>query len=107
MNAKEAEIIVEVCLKAVNEQYILPLMQAVGVLTAAVCRDPAAAEAVAAAMQSQADSCPPDVSGRILLQVLAQLAAAPVPPDPASAQEVLRTSLRLIQGGKPVPNNDV
>jgi hypothetical protein len=106
MNAKEAEIVIGVCLKAVNEQYIMPMMLALGTLTAAVCRDPVMAEAVSEILREQADSCPEDVSGRILLKALSELAAAPVPPDPVSVQDALRASLRLIQGGKTPPKKD-
>jgi hypothetical protein len=103
MNSDEAQVVLEVCLQAVSEQYVEPLMLALGTLTTAVCHAPEMAAAVAAALQRQADSCPADVSGRILLQSLARLADGTAPLDPADIQAALRTSLRLLQGGKDKP----
>ena len=104
MNQKEAEAIIEVCLGAVNEQYVMPLMLALGTLTATmVCRDPDAAPAIAATLRDQAESCPPDVAGRVLLQSLALLAETPRTQPTEDLRAELRASLRLIQGGKRGP----
>ena len=95
-----AEAIIETCLEAVHEQYVLPLMLALGTLTAAACRDRESARQIAEALRSQADSCPPEVAGRQLLQLLAELAGEPMPPDPSAVRDALRSQLRLIPGGR-------
>ena len=59
------------------------------------------AAAVAQALHQQAESCPPDVAGRMLLRSLAELAGGPQPPDPGAVRDALRSSLRLIPGGRP------
>lgn len=103
MNRQEAETIIKVCLDAVNEQYVIPLMLGLGTLTATLaCRDPDAAPAIAASLREQAESCPPDVAGRVLLQALAQLADAPGTPR---TPKEMRAILRLVQGGKPEPTH--
>jgi hypothetical protein len=103
MDRRKSEAIIEVCLEAVFEQYVLPLTLALGTLTATACRDRRMAEEISVALRQQAASCPPDVAGRTLLEALAALASEPVPSDPAAAAAALRKSLRLIQGGKREP----
>lgn len=100
MQREEAEVVIETCLEAVNEQFVLPLMLALGTLTAAACRDRETGSQIAAALRRQAASCPPDVAGRTLLESLAQLADGPASPDPAAAADALRRALRLIPGGR-------
>lgn len=100
MNREEAEVIIETCLEAVHEQYVVPLTLALGALIVVACRDPDAAQQVAATLRKQAESCPPDVAGRLLLQRLAALADGPRPTDPAAAQAAVRKALRLIPGGR-------
>lgn len=96
-DGKVFEIIIKGCLEAVSEQYVMPMMLALGTLTAAACRNPEAAAEVAAALRQQAASCPPDVAGRTLLEALAGLAAGPASPDPSAVQFALRRHLRLVQ----------
>lgn len=103
MNQDEAELIIETCLQAVSEQYVMPLTLALGTLTAAACRDREASDAIAAALLRQAESCPPDVAGRALLQSLAAIAGAPDAPAPGDVAAELRRSLRLIPGGRRNP----
>lgn len=100
MEREEAEVLIETCLEAVHEQYVLPLTLALGTLTAAACRDPDSARQIAAALHQQAQTCPPDVAGRVLLQGLAELAGGPLPPDSDAVQDALRSRLRLIPGGR-------
>ncbi len=97
------EVIIEGCLEAVHEQYVLPLTLALGTLTAAACRDPDSARQIADALRQQAESCPPDVAGRTLLTALAGLADGPRPLEPDAVQDALRRSLRLIPGGRQAP----
>lgn len=97
---EEAEAIIESCLGAVYEQHVLPLTMALGVLTAVACREQDSARQIAAALHRHAESCPPDVAGRVLLQSLAGLADGPLPPEPAAVQDALRSQLRLIRGGR-------
>ena len=92
------------CLEAVSEQYIQPLTMALGTLTALACQDRTTAEAVSSTLREQAESCPSDVAGRIILLKLSELAAGPVSPDPGATSEALRNALRLIHGGKPNPD---
>lgn len=101
MDIKEVEALITTCLEAVSEQYVLPLTLALGTLTAVVCRDRETADAVAAALLKQAESCPADVAGRTLLQALAGLAAGTTSPSPDDVRNALRKSLKLIPGGKP------
>ena len=102
MGDKEVfNILVKGCLEAVSEQYVLPLMLALGTLTAAVCRDPKMAEEVADALRRQAASCPPDVAGGKLLEALAGLAAGPLPPGPDGLEGVVRKHLRLVHSQNP------
>ena len=96
-DGKVFEIIIKGCLEAVSEQYVMPMMLALGTLTAAVCRSPEAAAEVAEALRQQAASCPPDVAGRKLLEALAELADGPGAPDPGAVQSALRGHLRLVQ----------
>ncbi len=101
MEREEAEAIIETCLEAVHEQYVLPLTLALGTLTVAACREPDSARQVAASLREQAESCPPDVAGRLLLQGLAELAGGPQPTEPAAVRDAVRKTLRLIPGGRP------
>ncbi len=101
MDIEEVEAIIETCLEAVHEQYVLPLTLALRTLTIAVCSNPEIAPVVAEALRKNADSCPSDVAGRILLQVLAKSAAGPDGVGPDDVQDAVRKSLRLIRGGKP------
>ena len=103
MDAEKAEAIIETCLEAVFEQYVVPLTLALGTLTATACRDLRLADEIAVALRQQAASCPPDVAGRTLLEALAALASGPAPSGPAAAAAALRKSLRLIHGGKKEP----
>ena len=100
MDKEEAEAIIETCLEAVYEQYVLPLALALGTLTEVACRDRGHAAEIASALRQQAESCPSDVAGRVLLQSLAGLAAGPVIPASGDVQDALRKSLRLVPGGK-------
>ena len=93
MNADEASVIVDVCLRAVREQYVMPLTLALGTLTAVACRDPAQAQVMSAVLQQQAESCPDDAHGKWILQLLAEQAARPAPVDPAAVVAELRTLL--------------
>lgn len=100
MNREEFEVALEITLQAVSEQYVIPLALALGTLTSALCQDPKTASAVADTLRTQAESCPPDVAGRALLQALAELASEPSPSGPAHVQNVIRSHLTLIRGGK-------
>lgn len=104
MKSDEAELIIEACLRAVSEQYVMPLALALGTLTAAVCRDREMAAAVADVLRKQAESCPPDVAGRALLLSLAGLAAQPDGAAQGDVESALRKSLRLIPGGRDSQN---
>lgn len=92
-------------MRTVSEQYILPLLLALGTLTAAICnRNEELSRSISDILRSQAESCRPndDVTqgGWVLLEVLANIATAPTPSAPADLEEVVRNSLRLIKGGK-------
>ena len=97
MKTEEAEALIETTANAVCEQYILPLVLALGTLTTAVCREPELGHAVSSILRDQYESCPENIAGRIFLKQLSFLAD---PDTPDEQKNELRTFLRLLQGGK-------
>lgn len=96
MNAQEGSAVVEACLDAVFEQYVNPLLLALGVLTAVISREPEMKKQIADTFGGLAESCPDDVAGRTFLEALADLARGP-----DAMRDAVRKALRLIPGGVP------
>lgn len=74
LTQEECEAIIESTLDAVHEQLLLPLLMALGTLTVELTKHPVQKEAISASLREQRDSCPADVSGRVYLDALYQLA---------------------------------
>ena len=93
------EAALEVTLEAVREQEVLPLLLALGSIAAAYTRNSTAQE-LAASLRAQAQSCPPDVRGRVYLQALADMLEAPSADPQALARTFARNGpgLRLVSG---------
>jgi len=96
MDREEFEIALPIILKAVNEQYLIPIMLALGTLTVAICHDPVIAKAIHPILLGQYESCPKDIPGRIYIKGLASLAN---PDEPDAQKKDPHTFLKLIQGG--------
>jgi len=96
MKREEFEVALPIILGAVNEQYILPIVLALGTLTVALCHDPEIGRAVSRILQEQYESCPDDVPGRIYLSGLASLAD---PDEQDARKKDPSTFLRLVPGG--------
>jgi hypothetical protein len=102
VDRQEFEVMLEFLLKAVTEQYIMPLTMAVGTLAAAIAaRDEELGKAIGERLKEQAESCRrSDAAGWFFLLGLAGIVSDPQPTDPSSVEKAVRTSLRLIHGGK-------
>lgn len=85
MNAADREVLDSIaahCVRVVDAQQVMPIVLALEVLTAALCKDPACAAGMAEAFRRSTDSCPPDTAGQKFLVRLAALATAPPSSEP-------------------------
>lgn len=99
MTQEEFELVLEHIAKAIREQYVDPIAVALCVVTSAICHGKDRAW-IQRELQRQIATCPPDIAGRAILELLAHQASLPKPPSPAAVRKAVRTSLRLIPGGK-------
>lgn len=95
----EFEAALEVTMNAVLEQYVQPLVHALGILTFAISHKQDGAW-LAEQLQGQADTCPPDVAGKGILYVLADMARLPDSTPPDDVRKRVNISLEVIRGGK-------
>lgn len=98
MEREEFEVLLEVVLQAVNEQYVMPMATAlISVVDAMRVTSPQAVALLAVQFERLARECPEDVAGRGLLALLAERAArAPTDDSPAPSGTDLRRRLRLV-----------
>jgi hypothetical protein len=102
MEKKEFELVLEIVSKAINEQYIVPLAFALGTLTASICRrDHELSKAVSGILRTEGERCAKkDIAGGKILLALSNIAADLPSTAGGDLHKSLRTSLRLIEGGK-------
>lgn len=99
LSTAEIEAILDACADLVSEQFIIPLLLAMGTLTTAIAMDsPTKGEAMAQALKRQAQDCP-DAARAMLLSLAGLAAPDSSPTPPTSPKDAVRTALRLIQGG--------
>lgn len=104
MDSYEYEAVIAQTLKAVKEQFVLPLALALGTIVAAICeRHPESSQAIADTLLAQAESCREnDAAGWILLKRLSDIAASPAS-GPDFAEKTKSTVLRLIRKDEEEP----
>ncbi len=69
-----AEAIIKTNLEAVQEQFITPLLLAMGTITLALSTNQELGQWVGKTLRMQVSTIPDDVAGKLLLQVLARAA---------------------------------
>lgn len=99
MEKEEFELVLEIVSNAIRDEYLMPMNAALCLLTTAVChkKDRAWLEK---ALRTQLETCPHDLAGRAVLEVLIEIASSPNAPDPGDAGKAASTFLKLIPGGK-------